>query len=41
MMGLLSQVTDSTIANVMNRSVVNENKNGSVVNGVTVVNESM
>ena len=38
MMWLLSQVTESMIANGMNVSVVNENKNGSVVNGVNVVN---
>jgi hypothetical protein len=40
-MGLLSQVTDSMIANVETMSVVNENMNGSVVNAVTVVNERM
>jgi hypothetical protein len=39
MVGLLSQVTDSTIANVVNVSVVKENKNGSMVNAVTMVNE--
>ena len=38
MMWLLSQVKESMIANGMNVSVVNENKNGSVVNGVNVVN---
>ena len=40
MVGLLSQVTDSTIANAVNVSMGNENRNGSVVNVVTVVNES-
>ena len=41
MVGLLSQVTDSTIANAVNVSMGNENRNGSVVNVVTVVNESV
>jgi hypothetical protein len=41
MVGLLSQVMNSTIVNVVNVSVVKEKKNASVVNAVTVVNENV